>query len=158
MRLRTLVQIVAFSALATIGVAKADLGQYSVVRVDPTKTSIYIGSVSMTLSPFLRSHEVFVANYQAKVFPYFFYNESGRLSITISDNGLEHLSRGEAITFSGKGINDDGQVRMVDGKATPSGPNDGAIKVRVFVSKKIALVFNTLYHLNPSRPAQPSAH
>ena len=158
MRLRTLVQVVAFAALATAGAASEDLGRFSVVRVEPTKTSIYIGSVSMTMSPFLRKSDVFISNYQARVFPYFFYNENGRLSITIPDSGLQQLSHGQAITFTGKGINDDGQARMVDGKATPSGPNDGAIKVRVYVSRKIALVFNTTYHLEPQKAAQPSAH
>lgn len=144
--------------LAWTACASPDLAHYSVVSVEPTKTSIYVGYVSMILSPFLRSKDVYVANYQAKIFPYFFYNENGRISITVSDETLAHLSRGEPITFTGKGINDDGQVRLVDGKATPHGPNDGMIKVRVYVSKKIALTFNTAYHLDGRLPAQPSAH
>src|SRR5512142_726136 len=64
------------------------IARYDHVEIAPTKTSIYIGSVSMTMPSFVREHGAFTSTYTAKVFPYFFYNEKGRLSIAISDATL----------------------------------------------------------------------
>jgi hypothetical protein len=138
--------------------AGADLSRYSVVRIAPVKTSVYVGSVTLTVTPFLHLGSNFTSTYSAKVFPYFFYNEAGKISIPITDETLRKLSQGETITFSGKGVSDQGSERLVEGKATPTGPDGGKIKVRISVSKRIALIFNTTYELSAPKPAQPSAH
>ena len=147
--------LIAFAVLAvsTPLSAAPELSQYSVVEIDPVKTSIYIGSVTMSLTPFLRREARFTATYSATVFPYFFYNEQGKISIDIPDQDLARLSNGETITFAGKGMNDAGEPRLIEGKATATGPSGGKIKVRVYVTKKIALIFNTIYHLQPPHPA-----
>ena len=131
--------------LAGAHAAEATLGRYDQVDIAPAKTSIYIGRVTMTMPTFVRSGTTYEAAYIAKVFPYFFYNETGRLSIDVSDETLRALDRGEAIEFKGRGISSDGAERRIEGKATPAGPNEGKIKVRVFVSKRIELIFNTTY-------------
>ena len=148
------------AALAVITPLRAvpDLGIYSVVKIEAVKTSIYIGTVTMSLTPFLRHEAHFNATYSATVFPYFFYNEQGKISIDVSDQDLMRLSKGETITFSGKGVNDAGQPRLIEGRATATGPAVGKIKVRVYVTKKIALIFNTVYHLEEPRPAQAQSH
>ncbi len=144
--------------LADRGRAGPALSRYEVVRIEPVKTSIYVGSVTLSVTPFLRKDHVFQSTYAARVFPYFFYNEQGKISIPIPDEDLEKLSRGETITFAGRGVNDAGDERKIDGKATAAGPHGGRIKVRVYVSKRIALVFNTTYSLMEAPIAQPSAH
>ncbi len=141
-------QLLAFAFLATLtAAAELPLDRYNRVDIADAKTSIYIGSITMKLPPFIRENGVYSAAYQAKVFPYFFYNESGTLSIEIPDDTLRALERGEVIQFTGRAFNDDGEERHVEGRAIPDGPNSlsGSIKVRVFVSKKIQLIFNTTY-------------
>ncbi|HEX2854058.1 MAG TPA: hypothetical protein VHO24_12530 [Opitutaceae bacterium] len=124
---------------------EAPLSRYSAVEIDQTKTSIYIGSVTMTMPRFTRKDGAFSSTYHARVFPYFFSSEKGRLSIEISDETLRKLERGETIQFSGKGFNTDGEERRIEGRAVPTNSTSGKIKVRVFVSKKIELIFNTTY-------------
>lgn len=120
-------------------------GQYARVDVAPTKTSIYVGVVSMTMPTLARHGGTYEAPYTASVFPLFFYNEKGRLFIDISDAQLDQLAHGAAIEFSGRGVRDDGAVRTVTGKATPTDAQSGKLKVRVWVSKHVELIFNTTY-------------
>lgn len=99
----------------------------------------------MTLPTLVREGGTYVAPYAAEVFPFFFYNEEGVLRVDVTDAQLEQLARGETIEFSGRGVRSDGVERRVAGKATPSDADTGRIKVRVLVSKRIELIFNTTY-------------
>ncbi len=131
---------------ATCG-AEATPSRYDRVEVAPTKTSIYVGRVTMTMPTFVRAGAAYETTYTAKVLPFFFYNESGRLTIDISDEMLRDLDRGEAIEFKGRGVSTTGEERHVEGKVTPTNAIEGKIKVRVFVTKRIELIFNTTYRL-----------
>jgi len=125
------------------------LKRYDQVAVEPAKTSIYVGSVTMTLTPFTRKNGLYRSDYKAKVFPYFFWNEQGWISIEVSDDTLRQLAKGETIQFKGRGMSDDGEERHIEGRAVPADANTGKIKVRVFVSKRIQLIFNTTYRIAP---------
>lgn len=129
--------------------------RYDRVEVAPAKTSIYIGSVSLTMPPFERRGESYEADYTAKVFPYFFYNETGRLFIAINDAQLAALARGEPVDFTGRALRDDGRERRVEGRAAPADATNGKLKVRVFVSKRIELIFNTTYRFLGARASRP---
>ncbi len=135
-------------ALAARG-AELPLSRLDRVDIAPTKTSVYVGTVTMTMPTFVRKNGVYQAPYSARVFPFFFYNEKGRLLVEISDDTLRKLERGEAIEFKGRGVRDDGVERRVEGKATPVDATSGKIKVRVFVSKRLELIFNTTYRFAP---------
>jgi hypothetical protein len=126
------------------------LESYASVTVAPVKTSIYIGSVTLASPPYLRKAGVYTTSYTAKVFPYFFYSEHGTISIAVSDDQLRQLGRGETITFTGQGLSSDGEPRHIEGKVTPVDAATGKIKVRVFVSKRIQLIFNTTYRFGGS--------
>jgi hypothetical protein len=141
-------QLSLFVALVLVCVmsgAEAALKNYERVDIAPTKTSIYIGTVSMTLPTLTRASGTYSAPYVAKVFPYFFYNERGQLSIEVSDEMLRQLERGETVEFKGRAVNSENEERRVEGKATPVDAKSGKLKVRVFVSKRIELIFNTTY-------------
>jgi hypothetical protein len=125
---------------------------YERVAIEPTKTSIYIGTVSMTMPTFLRRDGRYESTYIAKVFPFFFSNEHGTLAITLPDENLRKLERGEPVEFSGRAVNSTGEERRIEGKATPADALSGKIKVRVFVSKRIELIFNTTYRFAPATP------
>jgi hypothetical protein len=134
-----------------IPAAEALTDGYTRVVVAPARTSIYLGSVSMTMPVFVRVNGGFEAAYVAKVFPFFFYNENGRLRVEISDDALRQLERGEPITFQGRAVREDGAERRVEGKATPADATSGKIKVRVFYSRRIELIFNTTYRFPDAR-------
>jgi hypothetical protein len=124
-------------------------GPYDHVVVPPAKTSIYVGSVTLLMPDFVRRATTYETRYEAKVFPYFFSNEQGRVSIEITDDMLARLARGETVAFKGRGIRDDGVERRLEGTATPGDAVSGKLKVRVFVSKRIELIFNTTYRFQP---------
>lgn len=130
--------------------AELPLAHFQRVEVAPTWTSIYIGTVSLKVTGLTRNGAGdFEAAYEARVLPYFFYNEKGRITIHATDALLRTLERGEIIEFTGRAVNESGEERRVTGKATPSGPLAGKIKVRVAVSPRIELIFNTTYRFPP---------
>jgi hypothetical protein len=134
--------------LGVIGPAAAEerpLHAYAHVAVAPTKTSIYVGRVSLTMTTFERAGGRYSSTYVAKVFPYFFYNESGQLSVDLSDAALRQLERGEVIEFQGRAVTTDGDERQITGRAIPESVSRGKIKVRVALPGGIQLIFNTTY-------------
>lgn len=125
---------------------EAPPSRYSTVEIEKAKTSIYIGHVTMTMPPFTRGKDgVFASTYTAKVFPYFFYNDKGKILIEVSDENLRKLEKGETIQFTGRGLSDKGEEYHVEGRAVPADSKSGKIKVKVAVTKKIELIFNTTY-------------
>jgi len=135
-------------ALAAHG-AEDPLARYDRVVVEPAKTSIYVGSVTMAFSPALRKKGIYEADYSAKVFPFFFMNEKGKLFLEAPDDALRRLARGETVDFTGRGVNADGKERRFEGRAVPADAATGKLKVRAIVSKRIELVFNTTYRFAP---------
>jgi hypothetical protein len=117
------------------------------VTMERTSTSIYIGKVTLAVPVFRREGASFHSTYKATVFPFFFYNEAGTLRIDTGPGDLERLGRGEVITFSGEARSEAGEPRRIEGRATPVDARSGRIKVRIWVSRKIELIFNTTYRL-----------
>jgi hypothetical protein len=131
---------------------EAAFNRYANVEIETAKTSIYIGSVTLTMPRFTRKDGAFSSTYHARVFPYFFSSEKGKLSINVSDDELRRLERGETVQFTGRAVNLEGEERKIEGRAVPANALSGKIKVRVFVSKKIELIFNTTYRFLESSP------
>lgn len=119
------------------------------VAIEPTWTSVYVGTVSLRVPEFTRNAAgEYESTYTARVLPWFFQNETGRLVIRASDDELRRLARGEAIEFTGRAVNHAGEERRVTGKAAPNDAKSGRIKVRVRVSASIELIFNTTYRFS----------
>ena len=76
----------------TTAVLTAAEDRYATVVIAPAKTSIYVGTVTLTMPTFERRGSRFESVYMAKVFPYFFYNESGALGIDFSAEQLSRLA------------------------------------------------------------------
>ena len=116
------------------------------VEIEPTWTSIYVGTVSLRMPEFTRNATgEYESTYSARVLPWVFQNETGRIGIRVTDDALRRLARGETVDFEGRAVNRDGEERAVTGRAAPSDAASGRIKVRVRVSPRIELVFNTTY-------------
>ncbi|MFI5356815.1 MAG: hypothetical protein ACHQ4G_05725 [Opitutales bacterium] len=144
--------------LATAALAAAEPArnpEWNRVQVSPMKTSLYIGSATLTTQPFVRDGGTLTATYQADVFPWFFWNETGRITLQVTADELAKLRRGERCTFTGGGLNQKNRPRPVTGYADPDGPDHGRIKVRV-TAHDVTLVFNGTYILS-ERTALPSA-
>ncbi len=150
--LRRLILVTLLFASAAIALRATEdpvLRHFDLVTIDDSKTSIYIGSVTLKMTPFVHKDGAFHATYSATVFPYFFWDEKGSISIEMPDDALQQVAKGEVVYFKGKGMNDDHEERRIEGRVIPADATSGKIKVRVFVTKKTQLIFNSTYHLTP---------
>jgi len=127
--------------------ADDSLARFNVVDIKPSTASIYIATVTMTMPPFVRKNVVYSSTYTAKVFPYFLFNEKGRIWIVVPEDLLWRAAKGEPVDFKGHALSDSGDERRVEGHATPTGPWGGRIRVRVFVTRRISLNYDTTYEL-----------
>ncbi len=146
----------AIAAAVTLRSADDIPARFNRVDIRPTTSSIFVGTVTMTMPPFVRRDVVFSSTYIARVFPYFFWSESGRIWIVVIGDKLSRAAKGEAVDFTGHGISESGDERKIDGRATPTGPLGGKIRVRVFVSKRIYLTFDTTYELEGAAGPPPA--
>jgi hypothetical protein len=117
------------------------------ITVAPMKTSIYVGSVTLTTGDLVRAGSSLAATYDARVFPWFFWSETGRIKISLTDEVLAHLAKGETAEFSGDALNHKGKPRAVTGRAQPTDPTSGKIKVRIKVDD-VELIFNGRYQFS----------
>lgn len=150
MRVRPLIFLLALACvLVATALAVAETApdpRYARVAVERVSTSIYIGRVTLTMPPFeRRGTDTYHSTYRASVIPYFFRNERGQLSITLPPADLARLAAGERVPFTGQAANTAGEPRRIEGHADPADAYSGQIKVRVFVTEKIQLIFNTTY-------------
>ena len=103
------------------------------------------GKVTLNVAPLTRKDGVFSGDYTAKVFPYWFMGEKGAFRMKVSDEDLARVAKGETVDFTGDAQNSGSEPRKVTGRATPVDATTGKIKVRIFVTEKIQLIFNTTY-------------
>lgn len=136
--------------LAAVGVLRAQptgaTVEWGTVAIESMKTSIYIGSVTLTTSEFTRDGEQYTATYDARVWPWAFWNETGRITIKLPAADIERLKRGERIEFTGEAANHKNKPRHVTGRADRTGDGTGKIKVRIGVDDT-ELIFNGTYRV-----------
>lgn len=121
--------------------------EWNRVDVETMKTSIYVGSVKLITTSFVRDAASYRATYQAKVFPWVFWNENGSILITLTEADRAKLRRGERCEFSGEAKNHQNKPRHVTGYADPASADQGKIKVRIGVDD-VELIFNGHYTLS----------
>src|SRR5688572_10872849 len=69
-----LIWLALLGGVTTLRAAENPIERFGRVEIAPTKTSIYVGSVSMMMPTFIRRANSFESTYVAKVFPFFFSN------------------------------------------------------------------------------------
>ena len=121
--------------------------EWNRVDVDSMKTYIYVGSVKLITTSFMREADSYRGTYKAKVFPWAFWNEHGSILITLNDEDRAKLQRGERCAFTGEAQSHKNKARHVTGYADPTSANNGKIKVRIGVDD-VELVFNGTYTLS----------
>jgi hypothetical protein len=130
---------------AETGAARVQF-QWNHITVEPMKTSIYIGSVRLNTGVFERNGANFSTTYDARVVPWFFWNESGSITLFLNDAEWVKIARGERTDFKGEAMNGKNKPRHVTGWAQPADRTSGKIKVRV-MADGIELIFNGTYRL-----------
>ncbi len=137
--------------LVAVASLRADLGkpagEWDTVTIEPVKTSIYVGNVTLTTSAFQRSGDEYHATYEAKVWPWFWWNETGHITIRLPAADLARLAQGQRIEFKGDAFNQKNKPRQVSGHADREKPGAGKIKVRIAVDGT-ELIFNSTYRVN----------
>ena len=151
MRLRLCLLLVLAAVAGLRTPAAPDLTNWERVAVEPMKTSIYIGSVTLTTGVFVRQGSTLAATYEARVFPWFFWGESGKITITLSDANLASMARGESADFTGEAFNQKSKSREVTGRVQPATATSGKIKVRI-LADGYKLVFNSTYQFVEVQP------
>lgn len=118
---------------------------YNKVTVETSSTSIYIGKVTLSVGTLSRKDGYLSGDYKAKVFPYWFMGEHGTFRLKASDEDFARIAKGEVVEFAGDAQNSDKEIRKITGRATPADAVTGKFKVRIFVTEKIQLIFNSTY-------------
>jgi len=118
---------------------------YNKVTVETSSTSIYIGKVTLIVGTLTRKDGYISGDYKAKVFPYWFMGEHGTFRLKASDEDFARIAKGEVVEFVGDAQSSDKEVRKITGRATPADAATGKFKVRIFVTEKIQLIFNSTY-------------
>jgi hypothetical protein len=136
-----------FGAVVLRADTSAPAGDWDKVSVAPMKTSIYVGTVTLTTGVFRRDGDKFESTYEAKVWPWFFWSETGRITITLPAADLAKLSRGERVEFTGTAANQRGKPRTVTGRADNTNGAAGRIKVRIGADGT-ELIFNGTYRFD----------
>lgn len=128
----------------TVVAAAAEPAAWDRVVLPPMKTSIHVGRVTLITGEFERNGAAWSSTYEAKVRPWFFWSESGTITIRVAEADLERLARGETVEFTGDALNHRNKPRKVTGRAQPESAAAGRIKVRIHVDD-IELIFNGPY-------------
>ena len=116
------------------------------ITVPTMKTSIYVGSVTLTPGVFERHDSTLSTTYEVKVRPWFFWGETGHFTINLSAANLASLAKREIVEFSGEAVNHRHKPRQVTGRAQPVDATTGKFKVRI-KADGVELIFNSTYRL-----------
>ena len=118
------------------------------MHIDPSSTSVAVGKARLSVDSLARGGGGFNGSYQLEVSPFPVGNESGKLSVNLSDEELRRLAGGQPVEFTGAADSTGGNHSELRIVATPKGTSGGgALRIHI-ASKKGKLVFNTSYHLD----------
>ena len=141
----------AFASFGQVAPAAPDLvlSEASRMAVEPSSASLAGGNARLTTTTLRRESARYVGNYQIQVRPYFFKDETGTLSIPVSDESLRKLARGTTVHFAGNALTTGTETaRAVKVKATPAGAGTGKGNLTISIATENGeLVFFTGYTL-----------
>ena len=154
MKLCPVIFALLFGVLAPLSAAApaAAVTGWDLVNIPPMKTSLLIGSVTLTTEPFVRSGSTLASTYQVKVWPWFFWSESGRITISLTDANLASMAKSETSEFTGEAANHRNKPRQVTGRTQPTDGSSGKFKIRI-KADGYELVFNGTYRFGEVKRA-----
>lgn len=117
--------------------------------VAPSSSKLAGGTAKLIVGVMSREGSTYIGEYRIRVFPYFFKNEKGRLSIDVSEPALHRMVGGHVTHFAGRATtNGSGLTRRVTARAMPAAKDHGALTFTV-ATENGPLVFNTSYRIAP---------
>ncbi|HEU5070713.1 MAG TPA: hypothetical protein VFV96_09920 [Verrucomicrobiae bacterium] len=117
-----------------------------ILLIDPSSMPVAAGKATLTIGPLQRANGVYAGDYQFKVIPYFWKNETGRLPIAVSDAKLAEIGQGKTVAITGTAVTsgEDGKSRPIAATATPVDPDHGKLKLW-FTAGKRKMLFEPAY-------------
>lgn len=106
------------------------------VTIPPMTSPLPLGgSVRLIPGRFVRDGDRFTASYEANVIPYFFLNESGRISISLTNEQISLARSGKPQPFLGEAVNDKGESRPISGWVQADSDGRGRLQAHVNAGK-----------------------
>jgi hypothetical protein len=122
----------------------------STMVVEPSSADLAGGKARLTTTALRRDGARYIGNYQLKVVPYFFKNETGTLSIAVNDSTLGKLIAGLPVSFAGSAATNGAKKRRaVTVKAIPAaaGSPKGTL-IMAIATENGELLFRSAYALS----------
>jgi hypothetical protein len=144
----------AFGAPDSTNSARAD----RVLLIDRSSMPVFAGKATLTIGPLGRTNGVYTGDYEYAVFPWFQFDEQGKLAINVSDESLAQANQGKVVTVtgtataSGKG----GPRRPIVIIATPVDNDHGTLQLS-FLAGSRKMIFTPAYHFADNATASPAA-
>jgi len=113
--------------------------------VAPCSTPVTGGKASLVIGSLQGNAETYVGNYELKVTPYFFMNETGSLSMTLPMESARKLDQGLAVAATGQAVTKkNGKTRKVNATLTPTTKDAGSVTF-AFTGESTNLTFKSTY-------------
>ena len=105
------------------------------------------GKATLSIDPLKGRAEIYEADYEVKVSPYFFKSETGRLAIVISNEAIADATKSIPVELTGTATTDGkAKARRIDITAVPTDDSCCSLKIR-FMAGDRKVVFNTTYRI-----------
>ena len=140
---------VLFACCLSGAAASAAVPSGATMVAEVSSAALAGGNAQLTMTALRWQAGRYLGDYRLKVSPYAFKNETGTLSIGVSDDSLRRLSEGKPVSFTGT-VKTSGtdKTRPVSVKVTPTAPGlrEGKLLISI-TTKNGALVFAPAYTL-----------
>jgi hypothetical protein len=127
-----------------------------ILMIDSSSMPVDGGEATLTVGPLQRANGVYSGDYEITVFPYFFKNEQGTLSVVVPDDSLAAAIQGKVTAIAGTATTTTGpragHSRHIDAIVTPADANHGALKLW-FMAGTREMIFNPSYHFTDKKTA-----
>jgi len=127
-----------------------------ILMIDSSSMTVDAGEATLTVGPLQRTNDVYSGEYEITVFPYFFKNEKGTLSVVVPDDSLAAAMQGKVTAISGTATTTTGpragHSRHIDVIVTPTDANHGTLKLW-FMAGTREMIFNPSYHFADKKTA-----
>lgn len=105
------------------------------------------GKATLSIEPLKGRADIYEADYQVKVSPYFFKSETGRLAIVISEEAFAGATKSVPVELTGTATTDgETRPRRITITAVPTDDKCGSLKIS-FMAGDRQVVFNTTYRI-----------